>query len=98
MGIEFQEDQNEHFRSRTVFGQPQTPKIVFALLKTGIVKSEKAAGILIFILVVLSLCISVVIIVLLSRPQPVRYDLSPEVIETLPDEVKAKIYEANNKR
>jgi hypothetical protein len=44
--IQFNEENNldSSFTSRTILGAPTSPKMVKALLKTGIVKNEKHAG------------------------------------------------------
>jgi hypothetical protein len=44
--IQFNEESNldSQFTSRTILGAPTSPKMVKALLKTGIVKNEKSAG------------------------------------------------------
>lgn len=44
--IQFNEENNldSSFTSRTILGAPASPKMVKALLKTGIVKNEKHAG------------------------------------------------------
>jgi hypothetical protein len=97
MSIEFDEDNMKHFQSRKIFGEMATPKIIKILLKTGIVKNEKTAGVLLLIFSILALISSFLIAVALLKQPEVRYELSPEVIETLPDDVKAKIYEANKK-
>lgn len=51
--IEFEEDNNEfHIKSRKILGEPETPSMTKALLKTGIVKNEKQALIVLILLAV----------------------------------------------
>lgn len=61
--IQFEEDNGlrSSFKSRTILGAPSTPRMVQALLKTGVVKNEKTAG---YVLICLSfLCFSIAFII-----------------------------------
>jgi hypothetical protein len=61
--IQFDEDNKlrPSFKSRTILGAPSTPRMVQALLKTGIVKNEKTAG---YVLISLSfLCFAIAFII-----------------------------------
>lgn len=56
--VEFEENNNEfHIKSRRLLGEPETPAMIRALLKTGVVKNEKQAVVilLIFIIVIFSI-------------------------------------------
>jgi len=52
-GVEFNEENEFHIKSRALFGEPQTPSMIRILLKTGIVKTEKQAVVALLIMVVI---------------------------------------------
>lgn len=49
------------FKSRVILGQPERPKILNIILKTGIVKDEKGAVIVLLTLVALIFIISILL-------------------------------------
>jgi len=52
-GVEFEENNDFHIKSRTMLGISQTPSMVSFLLRTGIAKSEKQALAILIIFVVI---------------------------------------------
>ncbi len=64
-GIEFEEDNDFHIKSRTLLGEPQTPTMISFLLRTGLAKSEKQA--LIILSAVIIVAISAAILISLGR-------------------------------
>ncbi len=93
--VEFQDESSGQYRSRVVFGQPQTPAVIRFIVKTGIVKDEKKAGVLLISLISISFLVATASIVRLSGKEEIRYNFSPEVIKALPVEAQKKIHEAN---
>ena len=59
MSINFEE--NNSFKSRTILGQQQRPKMLDLILKTGIVKSEKKAGQLLMAIAITIFIVSIYI-------------------------------------
>jgi hypothetical protein len=78
--IQFNEENNldSSFTSRTILGAPTSPKMVKALLKTGIVKNEKTAGYLLlgFAIVCLILALYISYAFLYAKNAPKK--LTPE--------------------
>jgi hypothetical protein len=55
MSVQFNEDNEFHIKSRALFGEKQTPTMIRILLKSGIVKNEKqAVVVLLFAVVVMA--------------------------------------------
>lgn len=65
--VEFEED-NFHIKSRRLLGEPDTPTMIKFLLKTGLVKTEKSALILLVFVIVVAL--SATIFIFLGRTAP----------------------------
>ena len=93
--IEFED--NYKFKSRTVLGKPQEPKIVKMLMDAGIIKKEKTAFKLLIVFILLTLVLSAFIFYINIKPKPIRYNLSPKTIQALPKEFRKQIYESRKK-
>jgi hypothetical protein len=94
MSVEFNEGNEQfHFKSPVILGVPATPKIITLIMKTGIIKDEKKAVLLIVISIVLFITMSLLIIGSVVREEKIEYNLSPNVIKQLPLETQKKIYE-----
>ena len=96
MSIEFDENNftNNRFQSRVILGMPETPKIVTTLIKFGIVKNEKTAGKFLLALVIISFVTAGFLMFYTAKEKKVEYNLSPDVIQSLPEEIQTKIYES----
>lgn len=53
--IEFNEDNEFHIKSRALFGEKQTPTMIRMLLKSGIVKNEKQAVVVLLTIAILAI-------------------------------------------
>lgn len=94
--IEFED--NYKFKSHTIFGKPQKPKIVKMIMGTGIIKKEKTAFMLLIVFVLLTLVLSAYIFYINIKPKPVKYNLSPKTIQALPKEFRKQIYESKKQK
>ncbi|OHA26367.1 MAG: hypothetical protein A3C06_01550 [Candidatus Taylorbacteria bacterium RIFCSPHIGHO2_02_FULL_46_13] len=57
--VQFNENQDLYqFRSRSILGSAQTPKLASLLIRTGIVKNERAAGRLLIVIMIVSFALS----------------------------------------
>ncbi len=60
-------EEDSSYKSRTILGQPKTPKMIGFLIRKGIVKNEKSAGVLLIFLI--SICVILTIYTaFLSKP------------------------------
>lgn len=88
MSVEFEENNDlSHFRSRSILGTPETPKMVNLLMKYGIADEQKAGYTLLGIIGLLLILSAIVIytFVLPEKPKVIFYEeLSPEVKAALP--------------
>lgn len=64
--VEFLEESVGNFKSATILGAPRVPKMVSVLVSSGVVKSEKTAGRILFGIVIL--CVLVSVYLLFVRP------------------------------
>ena len=91
-GVQFEEENS--FRSRTILGQPATPKMVDFLIRNGFVNNYRAAKNLLIIstLVLFALSIFIYVYFVGRQPEHVRdplYKLTPEQKAQIPaDELK----------
>lgn len=75
--VQFDTDNNQQsFRSRVILGNPTTPKMINLILKTGIVKTERQAGITLLFIAICSLLASLVIFYFAFFPSTKK--LTPE--------------------
>lgn len=97
MSVQFNESNKNQFQSKKVLGLPETPKMIRFLINKKIIKNEKTAGIFLLIIILVSFLSAVYILFTLSRAETTKYNLSPKVLNSLPQEIKTKIYESQKK-
>lgn len=86
MALEFQE--NNTFKSRAIFGEPEKPQMFNFLMKAGIAKNDKSAEYI--ILGIIGVCVVASIFLFTSLFDKAE-QLTPEQINALPPEVKSML-------
>lgn len=86
------------FKSYTILGEPQQPKILKVLINIGVVKKEKTALILLILFILSTLALAAYVFYINIKPKPVKYNLSPKTIQALPTEFRKQIYESRKKQ
>jgi len=88
------EDDNIGLKSRRIFGEPTTPKMIVAVMNTLGIKNVKFAGNLLIVLSIIILIISVYLVnkAIKENSNPtIENNLSKETIESLPLEIRMKL-------
>lgn len=107
-GVVFEEEDfapADSFRSRRIFGKPTSPSLVRFICSTGVVKDEKKAGNLLFILALIGLLwatysiLSTYGIININRAPGITYkeDLTPEMQRTITKELYDQLPSRNAK-
>jgi hypothetical protein len=87
--IEFSEESrtDSHFRSYTILGKPQTPKILRLLIKTGIIKTEKTAGHFLLVVIIICVAISLFMLRYAFLPTPTTTDQGNGLFEVYQEDI-----------
>jgi hypothetical protein len=97
MSVEFNEEGSgfkNKYQSQSISNTRQTPKMMRFLIDKKIVKDEKSAGILLLSIILICFIITGYFVFLISKPEKIEYNLSPEVLDSLPANIKKTIYES----
>ncbi len=80
------------FRSRSLFGKPETPKLVNLLIKSKLAKNEKTAGIIILIFSLFCIVAAASILTYTYKQDTRKNQIPAELLKSLPIEIQ-KQYE-----
>lgn len=70
------------------------PKYVLFFNKLGI-RSNKVIKIILIVIIIVSLIITIIIFNDISEPERIKYNISSEILETLPPDIQHEIRNAN---
>ncbi len=77
--VQFEDENNQaHYTSRSILGQPVQPKMISVLLKVGI-KNEKQAGYVLFAITLIAFALAAYIFFIVL-PE----NVAPDVVENMP--------------